>query len=298
MLAQVVAGRLDVLGGGAERDEDGVGVVALVGIDQPVAAAGELAELGVGLLEEPEDRLVPVVAAGDHAVHVVLLVLHRPEKDRVLQVHHGGHPSTRRAEEFALRRGRTLDEVVFRTQEFAEQVSLGNEVHSFRVGGQHAVLHVHAGVERELVDLAQDDGLVGGLLGILGEQDGPAGVERGVDVVVPAVHVEGVLGESPGPHLEHHGGTFARSVVILLHGIGDPLPGGEVDDPPAGDGHRGRTALGGMLALRLDRDLLISPDVQFTIGVGRLVNLATLGGWRDGIEDPSFREPDLDVLCH
>ena len=36
----------------------------------------------VRLLDEAEDRLVEIVAPRDHAVHVVLLVLHRAEQDR------------------------------------------------------------------------------------------------------------------------------------------------------------------------------------------------------------------------
>ena len=77
LIAQIVAGGLDVLRRAAKRDEHRVGVVGLVLVQQPVTAAGELRELLAALLDEAKDRLVEIVAPGHHAVHVVLLVLHR-----------------------------------------------------------------------------------------------------------------------------------------------------------------------------------------------------------------------------
>mgnify|MGYP003693936235 CR=1 FL=1 len=52
-----------------------------------------------------------------------------------------------------------------------------------------------AGRQTELGDAAHDDRLIGGLLRVLAEHDDPARVERAVDVVMTAVHVERVLGE-------------------------------------------------------------------------------------------------------
>ena len=77
LIAQIVAGGLDVLRRAAKRDEHRVGVAGLVLVQQPVTAAGELRELLAALLDEAKDRLVEIVAPGHHAVHVVLLVLHR-----------------------------------------------------------------------------------------------------------------------------------------------------------------------------------------------------------------------------
>ena len=51
------------------------------------------------------------------------------------------------------------------------------------------------GRQAELGHAPQDQRLVGGLLRVLAEDDDPARVERAVDVVVPAVHVQRVLGE-------------------------------------------------------------------------------------------------------
>jgi len=54
-LTQVVDGGFDILGCRAERDEDGVGVVGLVLADQAIVAAGELAEVLVGVFQELQD---------------------------------------------------------------------------------------------------------------------------------------------------------------------------------------------------------------------------------------------------
>ena len=233
-------------------------------VDQAVDAAGEPAEFGVGVLEEFEDRLVEIVAAGDHAVHVVLLVLDRAEQDGIFQVHHFRHAAAFRPEEFALRGRGAVDGVVRRAEEFAEQLGFRREVGALGMGGEHAVLDVHARVERQFVDLAEDDGLVGGLLGVLADEHGPARVERGVEIVVAAMDVEGVLGEGAGADFEHHGGELAGRVIILLHGVGDALAGGEIDRALAADGEGRGAALRGVFAFGLDGDFLPAPDIQFT----------------------------------
>ncbi len=87
-------------------------------------------------------------------------------------------------------------------------------------------------------------------------------------------------------------------VVILLHGVDDALAGGEIDRAPAGDRERRGAALRGVLALGLDGDLLLAPDVQFALGVGLLVNLAALGRGRDRVKDAALGDARLDILRH
>ena len=166
------------------------------------------------------------------------------------------------------------------------------------MGGEHAVLDVHARVERQLVDLAEDDGLVGGLLGVLADEHRPAGVERGVEIVVAAMDIERVLGEGAGADFEHHGGELAGRVVILLHGIDDALAGSEIDRAFAADGEGRGAALRGVFAFGLDGDFLLAPDIQFARGIGALVNFAAFGGGRDGVEDAALGDAGLDVFGH
>src|ERR1022692_145929 len=142
----------------------------------------------------------------------------------------------------------------------------------------------------------QDDRLVGRLLGVLRDQHRPARVEGGVEVVVAAMDVQRVLCQRPGAYLEHHCRELSRRVVVLLHRIDDALPGGEIDRPPALHGIGRCAPLGGVLALRLDGHLLLPPHVQFTLGVGLLVDLAALGRGGDRVEYPAFGDPRLHML--
>ena len=224
-------------------------------MQQAVAAAGQLRELLAALLDEAKDRLVEIVAPGHHAVHVVLLVLHRANQHRVFQIHHRRHTATGWSEQFTLGLGGAVDRVVRRAEELAQQLGFRGAIGPLRVGGEHAVLDVHARVERQLVDLAQDDCRIRRVLGVASHHHRPTDVECAVKIVVTAMHVERLLGQRASADLHHHGGELARRVIILLHRVGDALPGGEVDRTLAGHGERRGTALGGVFAFALDRDL-------------------------------------------
>ena len=296
VVAQVVTSRLDVVGGAAEGDEHRVCVGCLVLLDQSVVPAGQFAERGAGLLDHRQDVLVEVVPACHDAVHVVFLVLDGPEQHRVLHVHHLRHPAAARTEQLPLGGGRAVDQILGGAEVFTQELRLRGEVHAFTVGCEHAVLDVHARIEREFVDPPQDDGLVGGLLGVLGHHHRPARVQGRVEIVMTAVHVERLFGQGAGADLEHHGRKLARRVVVLLHRVDDALARGEIAGAPARDRERRGSALGGVLALGFDGDLLLTPDVQFALGEGRLVDFATFGRWRDRVEDAALGHPGLDVL--
>lgn len=74
-------------------------------------------------------------------------------------------------------------------------------------------------------------GLVGGLLGIFGKEDGPPGVEGRIDIIMSAVDVKRMFGEGPGRHLHDHGGQFSGGVIILLQTVHNALARGEVHHP-------------------------------------------------------------------
>src|SRR4051812_25206919 len=69
--AEVVDGSFNVLRGGAEGDEDGVGIVALVLRDKAVVAASQFAEIFVRIFQELQDRFGEVIAPRDDSVHIV-----------------------------------------------------------------------------------------------------------------------------------------------------------------------------------------------------------------------------------
>ena len=164
--------------------------------------------------------------------------------------------------------------------------------------GEHAVLNIHAGIERQLISLAQDHRLVRSLLGIAPHQHRPACVHGGIKIIVAAVHVERVLRERARAHFQNHRRELARRVVILLHGIDNTLARREVYRALAGHGHRGGSTLRGVLALGFHGQLLVAPHIQCTLRKGLLIDLATLGRRCDGIIHASLSDAGFHPLCH
>ncbi len=152
------------------------------------------------------------------------------------------------------------------------------------------------GVRLSSVTRRRIERLVGRLLRVLAEDDDPARVERAVDVVVSAVHVQRVLGERARGHFQDHRRALARRVVILLDAVDDALARGVVDDALAADRVRDRAALGGVLAFGLDGDRVAAEDVQLAFGKRLLVQLAAFGRRRDGIEDAGVGDPGFGVV--
>ena len=111
-----------------------------------------------------------------------------------------------------------------------------------------------------------------------------------------AVYIQGVFGQGPRADFENHRREFAGCMVILLHGIGQALSGGEIHRASASHRKRRGSALGRMFPFALDRDLGLAENVQFSMGEGLLVDLSTFGGRGDRVEDPSVRHPGFDVL--
>ena len=261
--------------------------------NETVVAARQIAEVLPRLLQELEDRLGEVVPARDHALHVVLLVLHRSEEHGIRQVDHLRHTPAARTKEDALAFRRAVDDVFGGAEILADQRRFVFVERPLEVRRQEAVHDVHARRQAEFGDAPQDERLIGGLLGVLAEDDDPAGVERAVDVVVTAVDVQRVLGERARAHLQDHRRALARRVVILLDAVHDALARGVVDDALAADRVGDGTALGRVLALGLDGDRVAAEDVQFSFGERLLIEFAAFGRRRDrvkhaGVGDPSF----------
>ena len=227
---------------------------------------------------------------------MVLLIVHRAEQDGILEIHHFRHTTAAWAEEFALRGRGAVDHVVLGAEEFAEQGGFRREVGALGMRGEHAVLDVHARIERKLVDLAQNDRLVRRLLSVLAHDHRPARVERGVKIVVAAMDIQRVLRQRARADLDHHRRKFSRRMIILLHGVDDALAGSEIDRAPPRDRERRRPALRGVLAFCFNGDLLLAPDIEFTLGVGPLVNFAAFRGRRDWIKNAALGDAGFDVL--
>ena len=133
------------------------------------------------------------------------------------------HAAALRAKQNALAFGRTIDHVIRRAKIFAHQFRFVLVEGALQVRSEESVLHVHSGSQAEFRHAAQNERLVGRLLGVLAEQNDPPGIERAVHVVVSAVDIQRVLGEGASPNFQNHRRAFARRVVILLDAVDDSL---------------------------------------------------------------------------
>ena len=294
--AEVVDRGLNVLRSRAEGDEDRVGVVALVFADKAVMAARELAKVLVGILKELQNGLGEVVPPRHNAVHVVFLVLNRPQENGVGQVHHLGNAAAGGSKQDTLRLRGAVDHVFRRAQVLADQLRLVLVERALQVARQEPVHDVHAGRQAQLGHAAQDQCLVGSLLGVLAEQHDPARVESAIDVVVAAVDVEGVLGERARAHFKHHRGAFARRVIVLLNAVDYALARSEVDHALAAHRVGNGATLGRVFTLRFNGDGVVAKDVEMAFGISLLEELAALRGRRDGVENAGVGDAGLGVI--
>ena len=142
----------------AHGDEDLVGVLAAVGVDRGRSGRPVSSAHSSNASSSAPGRRVVVRALADPALHVAVLVLDD-----------AGHQRLGRVEQVADPLARVADEL-------AQQLVLGQPHVLERVGRQEAVLDDEERRLGRLGDAAGDGGQVGGLLGVAGEQDAPAGV--------------------------------------------------------------------------------------------------------------------------
>ena len=98
--------------------------------------------------------------ASMYVENVVLLILNGAEEDRIFQIHQNWNTTAPGAKQFELGSRRAINRVVGGAQVFAKQFGFRREVSLFRMGREHPILDVHAGVEAQLIDLAQDHCMV------------------------------------------------------------------------------------------------------------------------------------------
>ena len=111
-----------------------------------------------------------------------------------------------------------------------------------------------------------------------------------------AVHIERMLGQCAGAHFEHHCRTFPRRVIVLLNAVNNALPRGKVHHALTANRVRNRPALRRVLTLCLNSNRVMPKHVQIAFGIGLLEKFATLGRWRDRVENTGIRNPCLSVV--
>ena len=293
LLPQVVGHGLRVGDDRPLTDEDVLGVVEPVAHHPGVPAAGQF---GV-LLERLVRELLHVVEIEwplrRHALHVRVLVLHRAQQGRVIQVEHLRDSSPGLAEGQHLPRGRRLDDVRRVSEIFLDEIPLGETHRLDHVAREEPVLRHEARIEAQLGDPVRDQRQVCGALYVLGEQLEEPGVVHGVVVVMTRVHVERVLGHGARRNVQHVREALAYCGVQRLVHIGDALAAREVGGPEPGHAHSGRDRRCGMLALRLEEQEPSAVHVGLARGIGGGPALAHLGRRGDRVRSGALAGGDL-----
>jgi hypothetical protein len=260
----------------AHADDRDVGVVHAPGIEKSVAAAGEERELRERVLESSRDA-VGEDALRHAALHVALLVLHRAGEDRLRRIEQAREPRRRRADEAF------------------HELGLG-EAHALdRVRRDESVLHVEERRLRVLRRPACDQREVGRLLRVARKEHPPPAVAHGHHVVVTAVDVQRLRGQCARADVEDDRQALAGDHVQDLFHEHEALAAGEVRDPAPGDreplAHRRR----GVLALRLEEQQRIAPEVLHPVHDRRVVAAAHGGRAGDRVSPGGLADLDLDV---
>ena len=257
-----------------DRDErlglldQGTGVIGLHLIGVLGEPAADVVELG-----EPELGGVP----GDPAVQL-------PDAS-LGAVHH------------LLSDGRAVDASGRIAQVLAQQFGFGEVGLGHHVAGGEAVHGVGDRDQRQRRGAVADRGQVCGLLRIGPEEDGVAGRQQCVDVVVAGHHVQRVFAHHTSGNLQDETAhLLAHGDEVRLHRVQDALAGrGVRDEHAAGQRSAQRAGLRGVLTLGLEEERVFAPDVELALGTGRLIELADLGGRGDRVADDTATDVAHDV---
>ncbi len=119
------------------------------------------------------------------------------------------------AEQHFLGDGRGGDAALGIADEFFEQLGLGQQRFAEHVARREPVHCIGNRNERQRRNLVCDRGEVGGLLRVASEQDGVAGPQQGIDVVVPGHDVERMLGNDARRDLQHETADFLADRHVM-----------------------------------------------------------------------------------
>ena len=202
-------------------------------------------------------------------------------------------------EQHGLRHGRALDPARRIAEELAQEFGLGHPRFGKHVAGGEAVHRVGDRDQRQGADAIGDRREVGRFLRIAAEEDGVAGRQQRVDVVVAGHDVEGVLGDDArGDMQDEAADLLADGHVVRFHPVQDALTGGGVGDVlAAGQRRAERAALRRVLPFGLEEERVPAPDVESAVGAERLVDFRDFRRGGDGIADHAAAHAAHD-LCY
>ena len=131
-----------------------------------------------------------------------------------------------RAEQHLLGDRRTFDPAGRIAEEFTQELRFGHQGLGQHVAGGEAVHGVGDRDQRQGAEPVGDRGEIRGFLRVAAEQDRVAGLEQRVDVVMARHHVERMLGDDAGRHLQHEAADLlADGDVMRFHPVQDALTG-------------------------------------------------------------------------
>ena len=173
------------------------------------------------------------------------------------------------------------------TQVGAQQLGFGQVGLAEHVAGGETVHGVGHWDQRQRRGAVGDGGEICGFLRIGTEQNGVAGGEQGVDIIVASHHVQRVLGDHPCSHLQHETPDFLTHCHIVgFHRIQNSLAGRCVgDELTAGEGGAQSPALRRVFPFGLEEERMATPDVATTFGAGSFKKFRDFGGGGDRVTD-------------
>ena len=262
--------------------------------------------LTVQLLRQPGERL------GDQFAFVVLLDLFAVGGEEFLQRGEVGRRDVAIAPHQVLRQlkyaplgtkqnflcqSRRLDTSGRVAEVFAQQLGFGHARLAHHVAGGKTVHRIGDRDQRERRDAVGNRRQVGRFLRVRAEEDGVAGGKQRVDVVVSGHHVERVLGDDACGHLQHEAADLlADRHIVRFERVQDALARrGVRDELAAGQRRAERAALRRMLALGLEEERVLAPDIDAAFGAERFIDLGDLGRWRDRVADDAAADVAHDV---
>ncbi len=266
ILAQPVGDGGGLHGHAALAEDDVIGIVAAVGVDTAVAAAGQCLKLLGILVEQRGDMIEEIRTLCSHGLHVGILIGDHAGLHRIVHIPDRRHAAALGSVQHLLCRCRRVDDVVGIAQIFGDQFAFRHHHRLDQVRGQETVLADDGRCQRLFGGFARDHVEVGRFLRILRHHLDEAGVVGAVVVVMRAVHVQRSLGDGAAAEVQHVGQTLADGGIQRFVHESEALRGGEVHRAQTGHRQAGSNTGSGVFGFRLDEDQWMAAGVEMALG--------------------------------
>ena len=275
LLPHIISGHQGGLHHAAHADQSELGVLHAISIDHLIAPPRLLVIHFHRFQHRPWD-LVVIIALGDFALHVGVLILDDAGHDRVMRVEEAAKLHVRVA------------------HELFHELELGQADIFDGVRREKAVLHVH---ERGLARLGgppRDEREIACLLRVAAKEDAPAAIRHAHHVIVAAMDVERMAGQGAGADVEDNRQAFSGNRIEHLLHEDEALAAGKVGHPPARQREAFAGACGRVFGFGLDECQQVAPEILLPIGNLGLVARAHRRAGSDGISAGALGDVGID----